>query len=66
VARLIPAILEKLAFGIAAPILSMHGRVLPAVLAFGVLNLVLATLFFVAMRKTVQSPRLPSESPKSA
>ena len=63
---MIPAILEKLAFGIAAPILFMHGRVPQAVLGFGIVDLVLAALFFVALRKTAQSPRLPSESPKSA
>ena len=49
---MIPAILEKLAFGIAAPILFMQGRVPAAVCGFGIVDLVLAALFFVAMLRT--------------
>jgi hypothetical protein len=49
---MLPAIAEKLSFGIAAPLLYAQGRVPAAVLGFGIVDLVLATLFFVAWRRT--------------
>lgn len=47
-----PAIVEKLAFGIAAIVLYAQGRLAPAVLGAGIVDLVFAALFFVAMRRT--------------
>ena len=52
---IVPAILEKLAFAIAAPVLFALGRVPAAVLGFGIIDAVLATLFFVAMRRIPRS-----------
>jgi hypothetical protein len=54
---MLPAIVEKLAFGIAAPVLYAQGRVVAAVLGFGIFDLVLATLFFIAMVRTARSPK---------
>ncbi|HYC93404.1 MAG TPA: hypothetical protein VEO54_29625 [Thermoanaerobaculia bacterium] len=55
---IVPAIFEKLAFAIAAPVLYVQGRVPGAVLGFGIVDLVLATLFFIAFLRT---PREPSD-----
>ena len=49
---MIPAILEKLAFGVAAIVLFAHGRLAAAVLGAGLIDLVLATLFAIALRLT--------------
>jgi hypothetical protein len=46
------AVVEKLAFGIAAVVLFALGRIPAAVLAFGVIDLVLAALFVAAWRAT--------------
>ncbi|HLL14412.1 MAG TPA: hypothetical protein VK388_05085 [Pyrinomonadaceae bacterium] len=49
---MIPAVLEKLSFGIAAVILYLQQRVTPIMLGFGLLDLTLAALFIVAYVKT--------------
>jgi hypothetical protein len=49
---MIPAVLEKLSFGIAAVVLYLQDRVLPIMLGFGLLDLVLAALFVAAYVKT--------------
>lgn len=49
---MIPAILEKLAFGLAAPVLYLQGRLAAFVLIFGAIDLILATLFFISFRLT--------------
>jgi hypothetical protein len=49
---MIPAILEKLAFGIAAPVLYLQGRVAAMVAAFGLLDLVIAACFAIAYMLT--------------
>ena len=46
------AILEKLAFGIAAVVLFAQGRLAPLVLGAGLIDLILAALFAVAWRLT--------------
>ena len=48
---MIPAVLEKAAFGIAVPVLYLQNRVSSALLPFGAMDLLLGTLFFVAWRK---------------
>jgi hypothetical protein len=45
---MIPAVLEKAAFGIAAPVLYLQTRVPAATLGFGLVDLLLGTLFFIA------------------
>ena len=52
---ILPGIAEKLAFGIAAPVLFALDRVPAAVLGFGIIDLTLATLFFIAWRRIPQS-----------
>lgn len=47
-----PAIVEKLAFGIAAIVLYTQGRIPPLLLVAGVLDLTFAALFFAAWRAT--------------
>jgi len=54
---MIPAILEKLAFGIAALVLYAQGRLAPLVLGAGSIDLLLAVLFFFAFRATPSPPR---------
>ena len=56
---MLPAILEKLAFGIAAVVLYAQGRLVAPVLAAGIIDLIFATLFFLAYRATAEG----SESP---
>lgn len=46
------AVVEKLAFGVPAIVLYLLGRIPAAVLAFGLIDLVLATLFVAAWRAT--------------
>ena len=48
---MLPGILEKLAFGIAALALFAAGRLTATTTAFGVVDLVWAALFFVAFQK---------------
>jgi hypothetical protein len=50
-----PAIVEKLSFAIAAPVLFQLGRAPAAVLAFGIIDAILATLFFVSLRRVPRS-----------
>jgi hypothetical protein len=45
-------VLEKLAFGVPAIVLHLQGRLAMSTLAFGVLDLVLGVLFFMAYRRT--------------
>ncbi len=45
---MIPAVVEKAAFGIAAPVLFLQNRVPGVVLGFGAIDLLLGALFFVA------------------
>ncbi len=49
---MIPAVLEKLSFGVAAVILYLQQRVSPLMLGAGVLDLTLAALFILAYLKT--------------
>jgi hypothetical protein len=49
---MIPAILEKLAFGVPVVVLFALGRIAPAVLFAGVIDLAFATAFVVAYRAT--------------
>lgn len=51
-AMMIPAVLEKATFGVAAVVLFMLGRVSAVMLGFGVLDLIFGALFVVAYRKT--------------
>ncbi|HYI10527.1 MAG TPA: hypothetical protein VEK57_15810 [Thermoanaerobaculia bacterium] len=56
---MLPAILEKLAFGVAAIVLYLQGRLAAPVLGAGLIDLVLAGLFFFAWRAT-GVPSVPS------
>jgi hypothetical protein len=47
-----PAILEKLAFGIVTVVLYAQGRLVLTLFAAGLIDLLLATLFFIAWRLT--------------
>lgn len=49
---MIPAILEKISFGIAVPILYFQQRVAVPILVFGLIDLLFAALFAVAYLKT--------------
>ena len=49
---MLPAILEKLAFGIPSVVLFFSGRLAAFVLVFGVIDLVLAVLFVISYLKT--------------
>jgi hypothetical protein len=53
---MLPAILEKLSFGIAAIVLYVNGRVAPSVAAVASIDLVLAVLFTLAYRATRSGP----------
>lgn len=53
---MIPSVIEKASFGIAVAVLFSQQRVPAALLAFGVLDLVLGTLFCVAYWKTRHRP----------
>jgi len=53
-----PAIAEKLAFGIAAIVLFAQGRIAPLLLGAGMVDLLLAALFFVAMQRTWEGATL--------
>ena len=49
---MLPAVLEKAAFGIAAPVLFAQQRVHAAVLTFGLIDLLWGILFLAAFRRT--------------
>jgi hypothetical protein len=51
-AMMIPAVLEKLSFGAAVPVLYLLGRVAPLMLAPAFIDLVLGALFVAAYLKT--------------
>jgi len=55
-ALMIPAVLEKLAFGVPAIILYAQGQVPGSVLAVGLIELTLGTLFVAAWRTTAAAP----------
>ena len=56
-ALMIPAVLEKLAFGVPAIILYTQGRLPSSVLFFGLLDLTLGALFIASWRATAETPR---------
>jgi hypothetical protein len=49
-------VLEKLAFAVPVALLYAQGRVAPATLLFGGIDLVLGALFFVSYRRTAAGP----------
>ena len=51
---MIPSVIEKFSFGIAAIVLYMQNRLSPVVLGFGIVDLVLGLLFVAAFLKTEQ------------
>jgi hypothetical protein len=51
-AMMIPSVLEKATFGVAAVILFLMGRVTSLMLGFGIIDLILGALFIVAYGKT--------------
>jgi hypothetical protein len=51
-AMMIPSVLEKATFGIAAVILFLKGRVTSLMLGFGIIDLILGALFVAAYAKT--------------
>jgi hypothetical protein len=57
---MLPGILEKLSFGVAALVLLAQGRLARTVVAFGVLDLIWAVLFAWAYLKTRQSTVRPA------
>ena len=57
---MIPAVLEKLAFGVPAIVLYVQGQLPGSVLFFGLLDLTLGALFVAAWRSTADSPRTVS------
>jgi len=65
---MIPAMLEKVAFGIAAIVLFAGGRLATAVLGAGLLDLVFAMLFVFAYRMTPRDhgPATPAPAAPSA
>ena len=59
---MIPAILEKLSFSIAVPILFLQNRVGSLMLALAMIDLILGLLFIVAYLKTPREQRLVQNS----
>lgn len=53
---MLPAILEKLSFGVAAVVLYGMGRLAPSMLGAGTIDLALAVLFLLAFRATPDAP----------
>jgi hypothetical protein len=51
-AAMIPAVLEKAAFGIASIILFLTGRLSPVTLGFGIVDLIIGAFFVLAYAKT--------------
>src|SRR5262245_11079539 len=62
---MIPAILEKLAFGVPAVVLYLQGRLSPVILGPGVIDLILAVLFVLSFRATAE-PGRPGAVPAGA
>ena len=54
-----PAVLEKLGWGIAVPVLVLQGRAPSFFVPAAVIDLVLAALFVIAWRKTASEPGAP-------
>lgn len=54
---MLPAVLEKLAFGVPALVLYAQGRLPGSVLLFGLLDLTLGALFIASWRSTQSAPR---------
>ena len=50
---MVPSILEKVGFGVATVVLYLLGRIALVVFMFGIIDLVLAALFFEAFRRTL-------------
>lgn len=61
-AMMIPAIIEKASFGIAAIVLYVQNRVALAMLVFGIIDLILGALFVVAYLKTPAHESSPPAS----
>ena len=57
---ILPAILEKASFGIAAAVLFLQGRVPAVLLGFGIVDLIFGALFVLAYAKT-GSPLVASD-----
>lgn len=55
-AVMLPAVVEKLAFGVPVVLLYLRHQLPATVLVFGVIDLVLAALFVAAYRSTAPSP----------
>lgn len=55
-AAMLPAVVEKLAFGVPVVALSLRHQLPAVVLGFGAFDLLLAALFFAAYRSTAPSP----------
>jgi hypothetical protein len=51
-AMMIPSVLEKATFGVAAIVLFLYGRLSPVVLGFGMIDLIFGALFILAYAKT--------------
>lgn len=51
---MLPAVLEKLAFGVPALVLYARRQLAPTLLGFGLLDLLLAVLFALAYRRTAE------------
>lgn len=60
---MIPSVLEKAAFGLAAVVLYLQGRLAATVLGAGVVDLVLGLLFVIAFQRTAAVER---SQPKAA
>jgi hypothetical protein len=54
---MIPTMMEKAAFGVAAVILFLTGRLAPALLLAGIFDLILGTLFIIAYAQTGSARR---------
>jgi len=53
-AFMLPAVLEKAGFGVAAVVLYLQGRVVPLVLGAGILDLLFGVLFLLAFRLSAE------------
>jgi hypothetical protein len=56
---MLPAVLEKASFGLAAIALWLGGRLAASMLAVGLIDLALGVLFVVSFLRTPESPRTP-------
>jgi hypothetical protein len=54
---MLPAMVEKLTFGVAAIVLHLQGRLAPVVLGFAMVDLVLMVLFLISFRLTPAEPQ---------